>query len=159
MIEKITFTYDFIQERCNDNYSKIKSEFNPDVILSIGGGGLIPTRMLRKNIDLPIYVVTLSTYDENNNPIDTPRDIQWMDFSELKDKRILIVDEVDDTRKTLMYLVDKLVNKEGLNRDNLGVFVIHNKLKEKYESNKGLDVSFYLACDDVAGVWIVYPWE
>ena len=22
MIEKINFTYDFIQERCNDNYSK-----------------------------------------------------------------------------------------------------------------------------------------
>lgn len=76
---------------------------------------------------------------------------QWLDFSTLGDnfthggllgRRILIVDEVDDTRTTLMYLVKELqrdinkqledvkdeVERERLRAETkLGVFVVHNK--------------------------------
>jgi len=126
--------------------------------LAIGGGGLIPARMMRNDIKVPIYVVSISTYDENNKAIDNPRIVQWMDFSKLKDKKILIVDEVDDTRKTLKFLLNKLKN-EGLKRENLGIFVIHNKLKKKDIDMYYLNISYYHSGEDVKDKWIVYPWD
>jgi hypoxanthine phosphoribosyltransferase len=157
--QKIHYTYDQIHTNCVHSADIIKKSFNPEVILAIGGGGLIPARMIRSKIDLPIYVVSLSTYDENNTPVDTPRIVQWMDFTALRNKRILIVDEVDDTRKTLGFLTNKLVNEEGINKANLGVFVIHNKMKQKHTSLEELNVYYYHPGIMIEDKWIVYPWE
>ena len=82
---------------------------------------------------------------------------QWCDFTELKNKKILIVDEVDDTRGTLAFLVNKLKNEENITKDNLGVFVIHNKKKEKVCND--LDIKYYKSGIDIEDKWIVYPWE
>lgn len=159
MTSKLYYSYDDIHELCCTKTEQIKSEFNPDLILAIGGGGLIPARIMRTNMNIPIYVVSFTSYDENNNQLDTLKTIQWMDFSQIKDKKILIVDEVDDTRKTLSYIVDKLVTEENINKANLGIFVVHNKIKEKILPNKDLNVSYYLSGENVEDLWIVYPWD
>ena len=157
--QKIHFTYDQIHDTCIQSAEIIKKSFNPDIMLAIGGGGLIPARIMREKLKVPVYVVTVSTYDENENQIDIPRIIQWMDFSDLKDKKILIVDEVDDTRKTLGFVTDKLVNEEGINMRNIGVFVLHNKTKPKDVSLKDLNVSYYQPGVHLPDKWIVYPWD
>lgn len=106
---------------------------------------------------------------------------QWLDFSTLGDnfthggllgRRILIVDEVDDTRTTLMYLVKELqrdinkqledvkdeVERERLRAETkLGVFVVHNKLKPKAGTLPD-DVAYFSAVD-TPDVWLAYPWE
>jgi len=157
--QKVYYTYDKIDSSCKTSAKYIGESFKPDIILAIGGGGLIPARMMRGRLNKPIYVVSLSTYDENDNPIEEPRIVQWMDFSNFKDKRILIVDEVDDTRKTLQFLLDKLVNGEGIAKTNIGIFVIHNKVKEKVLSDKDLDIYYYHSSEEVDDKWIVYPWD
>ena len=157
--EKLYYSYQNIDASCRKSAKFIKDSFKPDIILAIGGGGLIPARMIRTELNVPIYVVSLSTYDENDNPIEKPRIVQWMDFSEFKNKRILIVDEVDDTRKTLKFLVDKLTNEEGLFSTNLGIFVIHNKKKEKKVSDRQLNLYYYHSAEEVEDKWIVYPWD
>jgi uncharacterized protein len=101
----------------------------------------------------------MSTYDENNVSIEEPRIIQWMDFSILRNKRILIVDEVDDTRKTLKYLVEKLTKEENLLRNNLGFFVLQNKKKNKTIELNELDIGYYKSGENVEDKWIEYPWE
>ena len=159
MVEKIYYNYNELHELCKNSAKQLRDEFNPEVILAIGGGGLIPSRMLRSSLNLPIYVVTLSTYDEHNNPIKEPRCVQWMDFDLIRNKRILIVDEVDDTRKTLQYLLNKLTNDEKINRENLGFFVLHNKIKSKEITLKDLNIGYYKSGENVEDKWIVYPWE
>ncbi len=159
MIDKIFYNYSHIDCLVRESGNSIKEEFNPDIILAIGGGGLIPARILRSKIDVPIYVVTISTYDENNNPIKEPRIIQWTDFSLLKNKKILIVDEVDDTRKTLDFLIQKLTITEKINPQNLGFFAVHNKIKEKEISIKELNIEYYKSGNDVEDRWIIYPWD
>lgn len=156
---KLYYSYDDIDKLCCKKTQEIKSEFNPDLILAIGGGGLIPARMMRSDLKIPIYVVSLTSYDENDKKLDTLKTIQWMDFSQIKDKRILIVDEVDDTRETLSYIVNRLVNEENINKTNLGIFVVHNKIKPKALVNENLDIAYYLAGEEVEDNWIVYPWE
>ena len=157
--EKVFYSYDEIDASCRKSAKFIKDSFKPDIILAIGGGGLIPARIIRNELNVPIYVVSLSSYDEDDKSIDEPRIVQWMDFSSFKEKRILIVDEVDDTRKTLDFLINKLTKEEGIFSTKLGVFVIHNKIKEKTVSDRHLNVYYYHNAEEVEDKWIVYPWD
>lgn len=82
--------------------------------------------------------------------------IQWLDQNSLdfmRGKRVLIVDEVDDTRTTLHYCVDRLRN-EGIS--DLGVFVLHFKNKPKKELDVGASI---YGAEVATDTWIVYPWE
>ena len=159
MVEKVYYRYDQLHDLCKNSSNQLINDFNPDVILAIGGGGLIPARMLRSKLKIPIYVVSSSAYDDEDNSLNEPKIVQWMDFESIRNKRILIVDEVDDTRKTLKYLVNKLVNEEQINRENLGIFVLHNKLKTKEIGLTDLDIGYYNSGENVEDLWIVYPWE
>jgi hypoxanthine phosphoribosyltransferase len=92
------------------------------------------------------------------------------EMSNLVGKRILIVDEVDDTRTTLEYAVKELEKDVEAASQRLGgdqpktqfsIFVLHNKDKAK----KGVlphDMvaeGRYHAARTVGDEWICYPWE
>ena len=136
--------------------------FAPDVFVAIGGGGFIPARMLRTEVKKPILAISLELYDDatktaNANVLRK----QWFDetpgtFGALvRGKRVLIVDEVDDTRATLQYAIEEL---HRLNAPAaIGVLVVHNKLKPK----KGTlpDDVTYIAGEHVPPAWNCYPWD
>ncbi|ORY61558.1 putative xanthine phosphoribosyltransferase 1 [Pseudomassariella vexata] len=165
-------------------------------MIAIGGGGYVPARILRSflkqpgSANIPIQAIGLSLYETlpDTNPTSgasTPGVVenmgtkvtrtQWLDLSSLGEmenlvgKRILIVDEVDDTRTTLEYAVKELEKdveaarvKFGLQGETkFSIFVLHNKDKKK----KGtlpttlLSKNQYLAARTVGDVWICYPWE
>ncbi len=137
----------------------IQDLFNPEAIIGIGGGGYIPSRIIRTWLRIPIYGVNIQLYDDKTDKVleGGPQKSQWLDDIALKKlvgKRVLLMDEVDDTRTTLCYCVDEL-KKAGITE--IAVLVLHNKRKPK----KGfLDVDCYFACCEVDGdEWIVYPWE
>ena len=69
--------------------------------------------------------------------------------------RVLIVDEVDDTRTTLKFCVDELIKTNS--PKEVAVAVVHNKMKEK-KVELGGDI-LYLAGEDVADRWNCYPWD
>jgi len=149
--EKVNYSYDDITNLIKNNIQKIK-QFDPDYVIAIGGGGLIPARIIRNYIDRHIYVVTLSLYNdtEMGNKIEI---VQWVDL-DLKDKKVLIIDEVDDSRKTLDFCIEELKSKN--NAENIGVFVLQNKIKNKVSE---LNDIYYMCCEEVEDKWIVYPWD
>lgn len=136
--------------------------FAPDVFVAIGGGGFIPARMLRTKVKKPILAVSLELYDDATKTANaTVLRKQWFDetpgtFGALvRGKRVLIVDEVDDTRATLQYAVEEL--KKHNAPAAIGVLVVHNKLKPK----KGVlpeDIT-YIAGEYVPNCWNCYPWD
>ena len=135
----------------------ISSGFDPDVIVAIGTGGFIPARILKTFIARPILTVGLSYYDENNQPKEAPEKIQWIDEVEtkLKGKRILLVDEVDDSRVTLEYCLRELLRHKP---EEMAVAVLHNKNKEK----RGVipdEITHYFAGEVLEDNWICYPWD
>ena len=101
MSEKIYYTYNNIHNIIINKMNDINN-FNPDYIIAIGGGGLIPARIIRSYLEKPILVVTLSSYN-NEKMEDNIKIIQWINDN-FKDKKILIVDEIDDTRKNITIL-------------------------------------------------------
>ncbi len=135
----------------------LSSGYNADVIVAIGTGGFIPARILKTFINKPIYTVGLSYYDENNNPKDEPVKIQWIDEVEtkLEGRKILLVDEVDDSRITLEYCLRELLSH---NPSEIAVAVLHNKRKLK-EGVIPDEVSHYFAGEELDDSWICYPWD
>ncbi|KAL1838206.1 hypothetical protein VTJ49DRAFT_2933 [Mycothermus thermophilus] len=99
---------------------------------------------------------------------------QWLDMSALGElsnlvgKKVLIVDEVDDTRTTLEYAVRELEKDVEEARAKMGseaktefsIFVLHNKDKPK-KGHLPDDIlnGRYLAARTVGDEWICYPWE
>lgn len=141
-------------------------------MIAIGGGGYVPARMLRSFLkkpgspNIPIQAIGLSLYEElpethPSSGTSTPGQVevpgtkvtrtQWLDLASLGEmanlvgKRILIVDEVDDTRTTLEYAVKELEKDVEAARQKLGgkgektvfsIFVLHvsENLGEMYNS-------------------------
>ena len=155
-MEKIYYSYDNIHNLIFKNKQKV-IDYKPELIIAIGGGGLIPARILRTFYNIPIYVVTLSLYD-NDKIKDTIKIVQWIDEKiNLNNKKILIVDEVDDTRKTLEFCIRslKLINKAN----KIGVFVLQNKVKQKAVELDEKENINYISCEDIEDKWVVYPWD
>jgi len=186
MVEKIYVTYNEIHKLCQNAAPKILEEFQPNLMIAIGGGGYVPARILRSFLkrpgspNIPIQAIGLSLYEQlsGSDPVEAPGTkvtrTQWLDLSSLEmsnliGKSITIVDEVDDSRQTLEYAVKELEKDVESARQQQGrsektkfsIFVLHNKDKVK----KGqlpedmVNENRYLAAVTVPDVWICYPWE
>ncbi|POY70061.1 hypothetical protein BMF94_6948 [Rhodotorula taiwanensis] len=194
----LRITYDEIHVTIGQTAQRIKEQFDPDIMVAIGGGGFFPARVLRtflkrvstadgKRRNIPIQAIGLSLYEEvgeadGANGLAMEEKLgkevirtQWLDFSTLGNRpligrRILIVDEVDDSRTTLGYAVTELKKdiqaqfdklsaekKAELPETKLAIFVVHNKLKEK-RAEIPEDVSYFSGAD-IPDVWVDYPWE
>ena len=138
-------------------------EFKPDVIIAIGGGGFIPARMLRAHLEnVPILAVTMEAYDDHTNTLKGEDMIaihQWFNTtdghgSKVPGGRVVVVDEVDDTRLTLSKCIEML-QKE--NPAAIGVAVVHNK--KKFKKGKIPENVLYVAGEEVDDVWLNYPWD
>lgn len=189
MVQKVYVTYNEVHKLCQASADRILNDFQPNLMIAIGGGGYVPARILRSFLkrpyapNIPIQAIGLSLYEslpsrDPAEPTEAPGTkvtrTQWLDLSSLEmsnlvGKNILIVDEVDDTRTTLEYAVRELQKDVETARRNMGggpetrfsIFVLHNKDKPK----KGqlpqdmIDDGRYLTAKTVADVWICYPWE
>ena len=157
-MDKYYFSYAQIHTTIKSLSEQLKaSGYDPDLIVAIGSGGFIPARMLRTFIKKPILTVGLAYYDQDNRPTELPRKVQWIDEVEQKlaGKKILLVDEVDDSRTTLEYCLRELLSHRPR---EIAVMVLHNKLKEKRGSLPA-EIRRYYAGRDLEDKWICYPWD
>lgn len=155
---KYHLSYARIHETVRGMAAEIRrSGFAPDLIVAIGSGGFIPARILRTFLEKPILTVGIAYYDADNRPTTTPRTIQWIDEVEqkLKGRRILLVDEVDDSRVTLEYCLRELLRHHPA---EIAVAVLHNKNKEKRGSIPA-EIHRYWAGEELEDRWICYPWD
>ncbi|MCF7913929.1 MAG: phosphoribosyltransferase [Spirochaetaceae bacterium] len=155
---KLYFSYNDIHKTVKSLAQQIKSSgYEPELMVAIGTGGFIPARILKTFVEKPVYTVGISYYDRENKPKDAPQKIQWIDEVEqkLEGKKILLVDEVDDSRATLEYCLRELLKHKPR---EIAVAVLHNKRKDK----RGIipeEVDHYFAGRELDDLWICYPWD
>lgn len=157
-MEPIAFSYNEIHSTVKELAQRvIASQYNPEVIVAIGSGGYIPARIIKTFLGLPIYTVGISLYLEDHTTLPNPKKIQWIDEVEqkLQGRRILLVDEVDDSRTTLEYCIRELLTHEPA---ALSVAVLHNKKKLK-RGTIPEEVLYYWAGRELDDLWIKYPWD
>lgn len=146
---KVYYSYDQIHNIVRNLAEKIG---DVDLIIAIGGGGLVPGRILRNFLNVPVYVVTLESYQGEEQGSIIKR--QWIDSWNVKSLRVLVVDELNDTGTTLAYCVNQLML---YNPAEISVAVVHDKIKEK-DAILPPNVKYHVG-EYVPDHWIVYPWE
>lgn len=159
MAQKIWYTYDDIHRVLKNLAAKIEaSGVKYDAMIAIGGGGFIPARILRCFLNIPIYAVTTAYYDSDydGKVTDGVKKVQWLDPmpESLRGKNVLIVDEVDDSRVTLEFVLNEL-SKEFFGE--MGVAVLHEKVKAKV--GKIPEHVHFFSGIVVEDWWINYPWD
>ncbi|AET39934.1 xanthine phosphoribosyltransferase Ecym_5159 [Eremothecium cymbalariae DBVPG len=188
--EKMYMSYNNIHKLCQTVAQQILAKGErPDVIIAITGGGMIPARIIRSFLkfkgekNIPIQAIGLSLYEDLglDDKVETiGKEVirtQWLDFGALDKhfdsligKKVLIVDEVDDTRTTLHYAVTELkkevdeqrIKLNRLNEETIfSIFVLHNKDKPKKAELPAsiMGTGRYLAAETVPDKWLCYPWE
>lgn len=156
--EKFYVSYNTVHKLVKGLASQLQdSKFNPDVIVAIGSGGFIPARIIKTFINRPIYAVGISYYGIDNQHKSLPTKIQWIDEvqEQLTGKKVLLIDEVDDTRATLGYCVRELLKYKP---EEIAVLVLHNKKKEK-DSDFPSEIKRYFPAMEIDDLWIKYPWD
>merc|ERR1719471_1927391 len=107
---KLYFAYSDIHKYVGKVAQQVR-DFRPDVMLAIGGGGFIPARILRTFVNVPILAVSIKLYNDDTNRPEELQVRQWISDKQaeekVKGKRVLIVDEVDDTRTTLRMVIER----------------------------------------------------
>ena len=155
---KYYVTYNSIHKAVKELSIEVKkSGFDPDIIVAIGSGGFIPARIMKTFINRPIYTVGISYYGVDKTHMEVPQKIQWIDEVEkkLSGKKVLLIDEVDDTRMTLSYCVRELLTYKP---EEIAVLVIHNKLKKK-DAEFPQEITRYFPAIEIEDRWIKYPWD
>lgn len=79
-----------------------------DVVIGIGSGGIVPAGIIAFYLEAELQVMVLNYRDEQNTPrYDEPRILQKPDFN-LQGKRILLVDDVSVSGKTMNAALEQL---------------------------------------------------
>ncbi len=157
-MEKKYYSYNDIHRTVKTLADKIKSShLKPEIMIAIGGGGFIPARILRTFLEIPIHTVSIALYEGKQTGERGPQITQWLDKPEelIENRRILIVDEVDDTGTTIAFCTEQL---EKYNPAEVGLAVLHRKDKpKKAELPKMVD--HYFCGEELGDEWICYPWD
>jgi hypoxanthine phosphoribosyltransferase len=73
-----------------------------DLVIGIGTGGIVPASLVAFHLNAELRVMVLNYRDENNNPRhENPEILVLPDKLDLLNKKILIVDDVSVSGKTL----------------------------------------------------------
>jgi hypoxanthine phosphoribosyltransferase len=77
-----------------------------DLVIGIGSGGIVPAGFVAFHLNAELQVLVLNYRDDKNNPrYDEPRILEKPDLN-LKGKKILLVDDVSVSGKTLRTALD-----------------------------------------------------
>lgn len=121
-----------------------------DTLLTIARGGLVPCCLISEQLDMRnILVAAVMYYTNVGQTIDRPLFLQFPDDILLAGKRILVIDDVWDSGKTIMAVKERLTTV-GCQHD---VATLHYKPARSRFSERP---DFYAEETDD---WIVYPWD
>lgn len=157
-MKELFLSYDDIHRMCQKIATDIEQDtWVPECIVAISGGGLIPARILRLFLKVPIYTISVKRYDDTEAFSPVPQITQWLDnpAEQIGGKNILIVDEVDDTRVTLAFCVEHL-EKDVPASMRIAVLTQKNKPKE---ATLPASAQKMYAAQDIEDVWVNHPWE
>lgn len=73
-----------------------------DLVIGIGTGGIVPASLVAFHLNCDLHIITLNYRDESNTPrYENPIIVDMPEMPALQGKRILLVDDVSVSGKTL----------------------------------------------------------
>lgn len=118
-------------------------------VVTISRGGLVPARIVSDVIGVDDFHVVRSRFWGVGGRILEEPEISYYGGVELKNKKVLIIDEVVDTGTTMSRIV-RLVNSLGASKTKTAV--LH------YKTSSSFVPDYYVERVE-RWVWIYYPWS
>ena len=146
-MEKIYFTIEeMIDSIRNISEQLTRSNFDPEVIISVNRGGCIPGIYLSHYINKPHEVINIELRASKKEP----------DLNSIKDKirqfsSVLIIDDINDSGKTIGVIKD--LSKNLTTKIHFAVLI------NKSESTSKVEYYGKVVNSKLNDYWYVFPWE
>lgn len=153
-IDKIYLSWDDVEKNCQDLADKIKHDsVIYDIILSVGRGGLIPSRLLSEYLGIKrVEIYNVKSYTDiasQGKIISTPFNYQF-----LNNKEVLIVDDVYTTGDTMNYVTSSIY--QNVDEIFIATCAMYYNTNQKWSTNKP---DIWSQEYDAKTKWLVFPWE
>lgn len=147
---KLYYTWADIECMMADITQKMSTQnIKPDVVLGPSRGGLAIGTMMSHYFNVPFHGFEWQTRD---GKVQNSAQIIHL-LSKYNGKRIVIIDDINDTGRTLQGIHD-VVCSEGLNE-----WVTYVSLLEKMSSNFSTQICAKELDEEEGKQWIVFPYE
>lgn len=143
------YSWEQIENVFDELAGKIKaSRFEPDYIVGITNGGLIPLYYIAKKLKGFEHVLTVSgdSYEKDQKK---EFRILYMPEIDLQGKKILLVDEIADTGETLKEISDAMMAKYKIGELKIATLAVNTERCQFYPDFHVIEEK----------VWVVFPWE
>lgn len=121
-----------------------------DVLLVITRGGMVPACLISEKTGMRnILVAAVMFYTREGETLDRPTFLQFPPDPFLRDQRVLVVDDVWDSGRTVMAVKQRVEQAGGVP----AVAVMHYKPSRSVVPGR----PDYFA--ETTDEWVVYPWE
>ena len=125
----------------------IDNDYNPDYIIGIKRGGLVPAVKLSHLLNKPMIIMSSQLRDNNDH------EIKMLEVEHLpRNKNILVVDDICDNGETLRKITVELMKNHFY---NVKTCVLYHNVSQKFSTD------YYAKTIDRSKDqrWIVFPWE
>lgn len=142
----LNVSWDQVEKMCEKIASETK-KYKPEVLVGISRGGLIPVRIISDILDIHnIMIIRVQFYRSMGKTTDEPKIFQGKDLN-IRGKRVLVIDDIADTGKSLAVVQSFLYQKHP---KKLKFVTLH------YKKHSTFKPDFYV-CE--TNKWVIYPWE
>ena len=138
-----------VHRLCRRLASLVKaSGYRPDIVVAIGRGGLVPARLVCDCLDIMALTSIKIEHYLSGSSRQAQAVIRYPLCMDIRDQRVLLVDDVNDSGDTLQLAIAHL---NTFHPGEVRTAVMHHKTTTR------LDVDYY-ARKIIKWRWLIYPW-
>jgi hypoxanthine phosphoribosyltransferase len=161
-MKKVYYTWQDVEKQTQEILRQLQRDaWMPDYVVGLTRGGLVPANLISQYLEVPMETLKVSLRDDNTQPESN----LWMADDAFEQKRILIVDDINDSGATLNWVKEDWMSSALPDNpkwaeiwgDTVRVAVLVDNETSASELNISYSaVGLNKAEEDC---WIVFPWE
>ncbi len=124
------------------------SDYQPDIVVAIGRGGYVPARLVCDALDIMALTSIKIEHYLSGSDKQAEAVIRYPLCVDIKNQRVLIVDDVNDSGDTLQLATDHI---QSFHPQEVRTAVMHDKRVTQYQVD-------YFAKRIIKWRWLIYPW-
>lgn len=160
-MKKVYVSWNDVQRQVQELIRQMwKDRWTPDYVVGITRGGLTPANLISQYLGCPMETLKVSLRDGSEQESNL-----WMAADAFEGKKILIVDDINDSGSTLSWIKNDWpsghfpddVKWQGIWGGSVRVAVLYDN--EASDSQLDIDYSAESINKLEDPCWIVFPWE
>jgi xanthine phosphoribosyltransferase len=161
-MKKVFVTWQEVENHTQEILRQIQRDaWLPDYVVGLTRGGLVPANLISQYLDIPMETLKVSLRDDSSQPESN----LWMAEDAFQNKKILIIDDINDSGATLSWIKQDWESSclpghpdwDTVWTNNVRVAVLYDNEVSKSE----LDIAYSSVTINKVeeDQWIVFPWE